>query len=226
MRELPEEIGDLASLNILTLNFSYMTSLPPFVGKLQNLTVLDLEVTKKFSTPPEEIGDLVSLKVLNLNMSMIRSFPSSVKRLRNLESLNLWDTSNFQGPGFDFLLMLAQRCPLMRCIKTNGSLDAKEQNKLDFTLARNRARSRMRVRTMDKDSIGMTPNLWPLLLKNATSAFKYDFNKYDRFASYEIPNQDAMYELLIVGRGSFTQVLRCRSQQKGSSERDKLERAA
>jgi len=92
--QLPEEIGDLVSLTKLNLHQSGITSLPPSIGRLQNLKVLDLSWTKKLLELPEEIGDLSSLNELDLAGSKIESLPSSIGRLQDLQNLNLSWTKN------------------------------------------------------------------------------------------------------------------------------------
>jgi hypothetical protein len=73
----------------LNLSGSKITSLPPSIGRLQNLKDLDLKSTEYLSNLPEETGDLTSLTKLNLSFVWITSFPPSIGRLQNLEYLDL-----------------------------------------------------------------------------------------------------------------------------------------
>jgi len=94
LKELPEEIGDLVSLNKMNLSNAGITSLPPSIGRLQNLVKLDLSYTKNLFQLPEEIGDLINLNELKLGFSKITSLPSSIGQLKNLKYLNLAWTRN------------------------------------------------------------------------------------------------------------------------------------
>ena len=66
-------------------HYSNITSLPPSIGCLKNLKILDLSLTEKLVNLPEEIGDLTSLKKLDLKGSKITLLPPSISRLKNLE---------------------------------------------------------------------------------------------------------------------------------------------
>eukprot|EP00533_Pseudo-nitzschia_delicatissima_P010098 CAMPEP_0116079300 /NCGR_PEP_ID=MMETSP0327-20121206/1068_1 /TAXON_ID=44447 /ORGANISM="Pseudo-nitzschia delicatissima, Strain B596" /LENGTH=578 /DNA_ID=CAMNT_0003569915 /DNA_START=260 /DNA_END=1997 /DNA_ORIENTATION=- len=87
LKFLPEEIGDLARLEEMDLGISAIGSLPPSIGRLQNLKYLDLSNTSYLSNLPEEIGDLSSLKRLDLTKSSITTLPPSIGRLKNLDIL-------------------------------------------------------------------------------------------------------------------------------------------
>lgn len=79
----------LASLEKLNLENSAIRSLPPSIGRLQNLNELGLIHTYELVNLPEEIGDLVNLTKLNLTESSLVSLPSSMGRLQNLKHLHL-----------------------------------------------------------------------------------------------------------------------------------------
>jgi Leucine-rich repeat (LRR) protein len=94
---LPEEMGELTSLETLNLTSSTIESFPHSIGKLKNLKNLQLRHTKYLSTLPEVIGDLSSLEKLDLDDSNIASLPSSIGRLKNLENLDLRNTRHLSG---------------------------------------------------------------------------------------------------------------------------------
>jgi len=95
LSNLPEEIGDLASLEELHLRFSSgLTSLPPSIGRLQNLRYLDLNGTNSLLKLPEEIGDLANLDTLKLHGSAITLLPPSIGQSQNLKHLGLSQTEN------------------------------------------------------------------------------------------------------------------------------------
>ena len=76
LKNLPENIGDLAHLNKLNIGGSYITSLPTSIRRLKNLTHLDISITRQLLSLPNKICDLVSLKKLNLQSSYIILLPS------------------------------------------------------------------------------------------------------------------------------------------------------
>lgn len=228
--ELPEEIGDLASLNKLDLGGSSITSLPSSLKMLCNLAYLDLSEASGFQGPLTEIGHLTAnLKVLDLSGLELSSLPDSIGRLKGLMFLNLYGLcipKLEEKTLYEFLLMVARRCSLLGLIELKeGSLPTKEEDNLDFAVACNRARSRMGFGVVDnKESIGagttLAPELWPLLLSAATRAFDWYPNPDQSKSSsgstpYTIPQQDAMYQLLVDDRESFLGVLYRRSQHEG-----------
>jgi Leucine-rich repeat (LRR) protein len=217
--ELPDEMGDMTALNRLDLSYSKIGSLPRSIGRLQNLKELYLICTCSLSKLPHEIGDLASLNRLILNGSTIEVLPSSVGQLQNLKHLNLSLTKitslpdsigslsglmylNSHGThipelqGIDYLLTLSQDCQSL------GSLDAELERgrfKLGYELACNRARSR---------TIQAPPTLWPLMLENATHAFKrYEGHRFFGTEVFTIQKPEAIYQLLVLRRESFIKVL-------------------
>ena len=167
-------------MNNLNLFCSKITSLPPSIGRLKNLQVLDLYCTK-LVTLPEEIGDLASLTKLNLRHSKITSLPPSIGRLKNLTEL---------------ALPLGCVCPVTK--------------KLCHVITGNKARSRIGLGAIDKDSVPMPPKLWPLVVCNAKQAFDDPYNILD------IKQPDCIYQLLGDGRESFVGVLMNRGSKTGT----------
>ena len=85
------ELTKLSALKRLNSSYRTMRSLPPSIGLLQNLEILQLEACD-LQDVPEEIGYLVNLKLLNLGNNPITSLPNSIGNLKNLERLDLFAT--------------------------------------------------------------------------------------------------------------------------------------
>jgi hypothetical protein len=85
---LPPEIGTVTSLEVLNLNYGQLESLPPEIGNLVNLKAIFLFQNNLHSLPPE-IGNLSQLRVLNAHYNRIESLPPEIGNLQNLEVLNL-----------------------------------------------------------------------------------------------------------------------------------------
>jgi Leucine-rich repeat (LRR) protein len=68
LTSLPESIGELVNLKILSLYNNQLTSLPESIGKLTNLNILYLE-NNQLTSLPESIGKLINVQYLSLNES-------------------------------------------------------------------------------------------------------------------------------------------------------------
>ncbi len=89
---LPESIGNLESLEYLTLrnNYSLTGEIPESIKNLKQLKSLYIDYTALSGTIPECIGDLTNLTYLNIGFSQLTgSIPSSIGNLRNLTGLVL-----------------------------------------------------------------------------------------------------------------------------------------
>jgi len=75
---LSDCIKTLDNLIHLDLANSSITSLPPSIGRLKNVKVLNLIRTSRLVNLPEEIGDLAGLNKLNLARSAVGSLPPSI----------------------------------------------------------------------------------------------------------------------------------------------------
>jgi len=88
LTSLPPEIGQLTNLTELNLTGSQLTSLPPEIGQLTNLTELNLTGNQLTSLLPE-IGQLTNLTELNLWRNQLTSLPPEIGQLTNLTELYL-----------------------------------------------------------------------------------------------------------------------------------------
>ena len=88
---LPPEIGNLTNLKVLNLSRQMINGeIPLALGHLANLEVLDLSRTGMSGEIPSEIGNLTNLRVLNLSHNRIHGeIPLALGHLSNLEVLNL-----------------------------------------------------------------------------------------------------------------------------------------
>lgn len=94
------------------INFegSVIQTIPNSIGELYNLEVISLNNTNVFSIP-ESIGRLSKLRVLNLKNSKITNFPDSFCNLTSLETLDI-KGNKFSGLSEkidQFLLILKRR---------------------------------------------------------------------------------------------------------------------
>ena len=87
---VPDNIGDLSSLNYLNLHFNQITNIPETIGGLVQLTELFLE-NNLIETLPESIGNLSNLVTLNINENQLISIPESIGTLGSLEELLLFN---------------------------------------------------------------------------------------------------------------------------------------
>jgi internalin A len=85
---LPPEIGQLVNLTHLNLSLNQLAGLPPEIGQLVNLTHLDLSINKLTQLPPE-IGQLVRLTHLDFRFNQIASLPPEIGQLVRLTHLDL-----------------------------------------------------------------------------------------------------------------------------------------
>jgi internalin A len=89
-------IGDLIKeaqrnkVTVLNLSFKNLTSLPPEISKLKNLTELDLS-RNQLTTLPPEISELKNLTELDISENQLTSLPPEISELKNLTKLNLYD---------------------------------------------------------------------------------------------------------------------------------------
>ena len=87
---IPNEIIEL-DLNELRVGGQSIETIPPNIGEMTNLKVLDLS-GNLFKSIPSEIGNCVNMLRLNLSRNDIYSLPESIKNLKKLKVLNLKKT--------------------------------------------------------------------------------------------------------------------------------------
>ncbi|MEA1863648.1 MAG: leucine-rich repeat domain-containing protein [Euryarchaeota archaeon] len=85
---LPPEIGKLTNLTWLNLHDNQLTTLPPEIGKLTNLTWLNLH-DNQLTALPSEIAELKSLTVLYLSYNKLTALPLEISELKSLTTLYL-----------------------------------------------------------------------------------------------------------------------------------------
>ncbi|MCF7799898.1 hypothetical protein K9L05_03770 [Candidatus Babeliales bacterium] len=88
LMSLPVEIGNLTRLNYLTLFENQLSSLPAEIGNLTNLNYLGLS-NNQFTSLPAEIGNLTGLVRLCLSKNQLNSLPTEIGNLSNLNDLYL-----------------------------------------------------------------------------------------------------------------------------------------
>ncbi|CAH1399108.1 unnamed protein product [Nezara viridula] len=88
IRNLSSRLWDWTHLTSLYLNDNCLSRLPPDIGKLVNLRVLDLSCNKLRSLPAE-LGELIYLRELLLNNNLLRSLPYELGKLFQLQILGL-----------------------------------------------------------------------------------------------------------------------------------------
>jgi len=87
---LPPEITELTNLTEIYLYGNQLTTLPPEITKLTNLTVLVLS-GNQLTTLPHEIAKLTNLAELYLSGNQLTSLPPEIAKLTNLTVLDLFD---------------------------------------------------------------------------------------------------------------------------------------
>ena len=89
---LPESIGNLTKLIIISLSNNQLTSLPESIGNLTKLIAINLG-NNQLTSLPESIGNLQNLETLNLSNNQLTSLPESIGNLINLHD-ELYLTGN------------------------------------------------------------------------------------------------------------------------------------
>jgi len=84
--ELPQEIGNMSSLTMLSARGCALTTLPASIGALSSLEDLFLN-NNQISYLPPEIGSLASLKTLSLPGNNLTNLPSQILSLTIQDSL-------------------------------------------------------------------------------------------------------------------------------------------
>jgi Leucine-rich repeat (LRR) protein len=88
LNELPPEIGQLTQLQVLDLSGGRLTTLPPELAALRDLRVLNL-TRNNFTAFPLVITQL-QLRVLDMQSNHLTSLLSNFGQLSRLQELNDW----------------------------------------------------------------------------------------------------------------------------------------
>ena len=83
LNSIPPEIGNLNALSLLNLDGNNLAALPNEIGLLKKLWELSLS-DNKIEEIPTEIGQLTALRSLNLKDNRLRSLPSEMGNLKEL----------------------------------------------------------------------------------------------------------------------------------------------
>ena len=116
IKELPESIGKLTSLEALILSDNVIEVLPESIGRCVRLKTLDLK-DNLLSTLPNSFGNLSELSILNLKANELTVLPSSIENLQNLAELNL---------GFNFSLNSEQASQILSKLPDLYILDIRD----------------------------------------------------------------------------------------------------
>ncbi len=89
LTRIPSEVFELTQLEVLNLSNNYhLTTLPAAIGRLQNLTSLDLS-GNQLTILPDTITRLQNLTSLDLSDNQLTTIPEAITQLQNLTSLHL-----------------------------------------------------------------------------------------------------------------------------------------
>ena len=90
--EIPPELGNLANLKVLDLGYNQLSGeIPLELGNLSNLTLLDLYANQLSGEIPLELGNLINLQKLHLAGNQLSGeIPPELGNLINLQELWLW----------------------------------------------------------------------------------------------------------------------------------------
>ncbi|CAI9282564.1 unnamed protein product [Lactuca saligna] len=89
LEKLPEDLGQLESLEKLNLSYTKIKHLPDSIYMLKHLKSLELRFCCFFENLPEDLGRLECLEDLTLSSTMISHLPDSICMLKHLKSLEL-----------------------------------------------------------------------------------------------------------------------------------------
>jgi Leucine-rich repeat (LRR) protein len=88
IEELPDEIGELTSLDKLDFSFNPLCKIPAAIGKLKQLKILRLSGNGSYLTNlPDEIGQMEGLEELLVGQNALKNIPATIGNLKNLRVL-------------------------------------------------------------------------------------------------------------------------------------------
>lgn len=87
---LPPEIGQLTKLSLLDISNNQLSTLPPQIGQLTKLTLLDLSNNQLSKLPPQ-IGQFTELTLLYLYNNQLSTLPPEIGKLTALNTLYIFN---------------------------------------------------------------------------------------------------------------------------------------
>jgi len=90
LTSLPPEISELKNLTELNISHNEFTLLPPEISELKNLTELNISYNE-FTLLPPEISELKNLTVLDMSHNEFTSLPPEISKLKNLTTFYIHD---------------------------------------------------------------------------------------------------------------------------------------
>src|SRR5271156_5303183 len=84
LQTVPKELGQLASLQELSLSNNQLQTIPKELGQLASLQTLDL-YRNRLQTVPKELGQLASLQQLYLHNNQLQTIPKELGHLASLQ---------------------------------------------------------------------------------------------------------------------------------------------
>ncbi|EAQ40562.3 T9SS type A sorting domain-containing protein [Polaribacter sp. MED152] len=96
LTSLPNEIGNINTLEILDVSSNILATLPSTIGDLDNLEDLTLD-NNNLKSLPTTIGALSNLKILQLTGNELTSLPNEIGDLSNLENLSIGQQSKVEN---------------------------------------------------------------------------------------------------------------------------------
>ncbi len=223
---IPPSIEQLQNLEELYLKGDI--TIPKEIGNMKRLTALRLDSPKEWQSIPFE--SMQQLQLLEIRKEFLFSrmrHSNFIRVLPNLKFLYVIDFSQ-RSPKqdtMDLMLDLVQASPSLSEI---NDVFERQQPEIRHALACNRCGLRMRsFCRRHEESPLLLRKLWPQLLSNATSAFErlyfrkiFEDDGHTRNASLLAEEEgcwitkenrtkmhDAVYRILVDGRGSFVKAL-------------------
>lgn len=110
---LPEELGQLVALRRLDLYGNRLRTLPLSIGRLRNLTILDIRNNMfTIDTFPPAIGNLPNLQKLFMSANKIGHMPEQILQIKSLSELDISNNELHQLPeGLGQLVNLKKHAP-------------------------------------------------------------------------------------------------------------------
>ena len=153
-----------------------------------------------------------------LQLDFIRKLPK-LKRLSVMtSSINM--SYDLPEETCDYMLNLVQACPYLCQV---DKIFIERIPNIKYFLVCNSFKSQTPFMLSDEESTLPLKKLWPRMLSNATGGFARSGYHYGHGG--EIDLYDAVYKLLVDGRGSFLQVLIDRSSCKEKQRRKRRKRS-